>query len=194
METTSHMHWRNSATSYGIIAQTFHWLIAGLIFAQIGLGWYVDGLPLSLARLQWVSRHKSLGLLILTLFILRLVWRAIDPAPQLPQSVPRAHRRLAVTTHSVLYALAITAPVAGWLHASAAGLGASFFGLFPVPSLVSKNVGLSDLFASAHAWLVWTLAAVLLVHVAAAVRHAVLGDRLLGRMVPWSASGRDDSL
>jgi cytochrome b561 len=178
------MKWRNGAERYGIIAQSLHWLIAALVFAQIALGIYVDGLPVSLARLQWVARHKSLGLLILALFVLRLAWRGFDHAPALPGSVPRRQRHAAAFTHWLIYALAILAPLAGWLHASAAGLGASFFGLFPVPSLMAKNADLSDLFAATHAWLVWLLAVLLLLHVAAALRHLMLGDRVFERMSP----------
>lgn len=162
-----------------------HWLIATLVFTQIALGVYVDDLPISLARLQWVARHKSLGLLILVLFVLRLAWRSFDHAPALPRSVPPRHRQAATVTHWLMYSLAIFAPIAGWLHASAAGLGASFFGLFPIPSLVAKNVGLSDLFATIHAWLVWLLAGVVGLHVAAALRHVVRRDRVFERMSPW---------
>lgn len=176
------MRWRNSAGGYGIIAQCFHWFIALAIFAQIGIGVYVDGLPFGMERLRWVSRHKSVGLLILGLFVLRLAWRCFDHAPRLPRPMSQAERRLAVTTHWLLYALAMTAAVFGWLHASAAGLGASFFGLFPAPPLMAKNTGLSRQFEVIHAGLVWTLAAVLTLHVAAALRHLWRRDGVFGRM------------
>ncbi len=176
------MRWRNSAEGYGIIAQSFHWFIALAIFAQIGLGVYVSGLPFSLERLRWVSRHKSMGLLILGLFILRLAWRCFDHAPRPAPPMAPGERRLAVATHWLLYTLAMTAALFGWLHASAAGLGASFFGLFPVPSLMAKNPGLSQQFEVIHAALVWTLAGVLTLHVSAALRHLWRRDGVFGRM------------
>lgn len=159
------------------------------MFIQIGLGLYVDDLPVSLNRLRWVARHKSVGMLILTLFLLRLAWRSIDRAPALPDAIAPMERGLARSAHRLLYALAILAALTGWLHASAAGLGASFFGLFPVPSLISKDVELSDLFKAAHNWLVWSLVAVLALHVAAAARHLWLRDGIVGRMTPWQPAG-----
>ncbi|MFN3565058.1 MAG: cytochrome b, partial [Burkholderiaceae bacterium] len=66
--------WRNSRTSYGIVAQSLHWLIAAVVLVQFALGVYAANLPVSLARLQWLTRHKSVGLAILALMLLRLAW------------------------------------------------------------------------------------------------------------------------
>lgn len=186
------MRFRNSAEGYGIVAQAFHWLIALLVFTQIGLGIYVDDLPLSLARLQWLSRHKSLGLAILILVVFRLAWRGFNPPPPLPGFMPRAERRIARITHALLYVLLIAAPVAGWLHASAAGLGVNFFGWFALPDLVDKNAALSEFFHAAHATLVWTLATLLALHIGGALRHALwLRDGVFQRMLPqWKRSAR----
>src|SRR5256885_13436126 len=79
---------RNSTDSYGIIAQAFHWLVALLVLAQLGLGLYAANLPVSLARLRWLSHHKSLGLAILALVLLRLRWRAFNSPPRPAGSVP----------------------------------------------------------------------------------------------------------
>src|SRR3989442_2776434 len=79
---------RNSTESYGIIAQAFHWLVALLVLAQLGIGLYAANLPVSLARLRWLSHHKSLGLAILALVLLRLRGRALKPPPGLPGPVP----------------------------------------------------------------------------------------------------------
>src|SRR2546430_12706394 len=74
---------RNSTESYGIIAQAFHWLVALLVLAQLGIGLYAANLPVSLTRLRWLSHHKSLGLAILALVLLRLRWRALESPPRL---------------------------------------------------------------------------------------------------------------
>src|SRR3989442_8951161 len=94
---------RNSTESYGIIAQAFHWLVALLVLAQLGLGLYAANLPVSLARLRWLSHHKSLGLAILALVLLRLGWRAFKSPPGLPGSKPYWVRRRAPTAERVLY-------------------------------------------------------------------------------------------
>src|SRR2546422_6624171 len=100
---------RNSTESYGIIAQAFHWLVALLVLAQLGIGLYAANLPVSLARLRWLSHHKSLGLAILALVLLRLGWRALNPPPGLPGSMPRWERRAALATHRLFYLLLVLA-------------------------------------------------------------------------------------
>ncbi len=168
------------------MAQALHWLVAALVLAQLGLGLYAASLPVSLARLQWLSRHKSLGLAILALMILRLGWRAMNRPPAPPGSMPRWERRAAAGTHWLLYLLLVLAPLSGWLYASAAGLSVNWLGLFQVPDLLPKNPGLSELFKQAHRLCVASLAVLLAAHVGAALRHAfVLRDGVLHRMLPW---------
>lgn len=154
------------------------------MFVQISLGFYVHDLPFGMERLRWVSHHKSLGISILALFLLRLGWRTLDRAPPLPAIMPAAERYLAHGTHWLIYGLAITAVVFGWLHASASGLGVSFFGWFPIPSLMGKDVELSGLFQVIHRVLVWVLAALLALHVGAAALHLWRGDGIVRRMLP----------
>ena len=109
---TGCMGLRNSTESYGIIAQAFHWLVALLVLAQLGIGLYAANLPVSLARLRWLSHHKSLGLFILALVLLRLGWRALNRPPELPGLMPRWERRAALATHRLFYLLLILAPLA----------------------------------------------------------------------------------
>jgi len=179
-------HWRNSEESYGIIAQALHWVVALLVFVQFGQGLYAASLPLSIARLQWLSRHKSLGLAVLGVVLLRVVWRRLNPPPPLPDTMPRWERRAASVTHRLIYALLILAPLAGWLHASAAGLSVNWFGLFQVPDLVPKNAEWSEIFKAIHRTCVAALALLVAGHIGAAMRHAfLLGDGVMNRMLPW---------
>ncbi|MEW5881373.1 MAG: cytochrome b [Pseudomonadota bacterium] len=180
--------WRNSTTSYGIVARSLHWLIAALVLVQLALGLYAANLPVSLARLQWLTRHKSVGLAILALMLLRLAWRLLDPPPPLPAFMPVWERRAALATHRLLYALLVLAPFAGWLYASAAGLSINWFGLFQVPDLVPKDRALAAVFRAAHVGLVAALSVLIALHIAAALRHAlVLRDGVFDRMLPWRA-------
>lgn len=172
--------------SYGIVAQAFHWLVAALVLVQLALGLYAANLLISLARLQWLARHKSLGLAILALVLLRLLWRALNHPPALPTFMPWWERRAASATHWLLYLLLILGPMAGWLYASAAGLSVNWFGLFVLPDLVAKNRALADVFRALHIGLVTLLGLMIAVHVGAALRHAfVLRDRVMYRMLPW---------
>jgi cytochrome b561 len=181
---------RNSIVSYGMVALALHWLVAALVFVQLAIGLYAANLPVSLARLQWLTRHKSLGLAILVLVLLRLSWRALNPPPALPASMPRWERRAALATHRFFYVLLIVAPLAGWLYASAAGLSVNWFGLFQVPDLVAKDRALAPVFKALHIGLVALLAVLVALHVGAALRHAfVLRDGLIHRMLPWRPRG-----
>ncbi|MBI2753768.1 MAG: cytochrome b [Betaproteobacteria bacterium] len=183
---------RNPTESYGIIAQALHWLVAVLVLAQIGIGLYAANLPVSLARLQWLSRHKSLGLAILALVLLRLGWRAWSPPPELPGSMPRWERRAALATHRLFYFLLVLAPLAGWLYASAAGLSVNWFGLFQVPDLASKDLEFAELFKALHIGLVALLASLVAVHAGAALRHGLLlRDGVMHRMLPWKPRRND---
>lgn len=176
--------WRNSRNRYGRVAQSFHWLVAALVFVQVGIGVYVDDLPLGIERIKWMSRHKALGITILAIVLVRLAWRACDRTPPMPSHLPTWQRRTALLTHGGLYLLLVAAPIAGWLAASAAGLGISWFGVFIVPSLIDKTPALVETFEQFHEVLVITLALLVLGHAAAAVYHAVRADGVMSRMLP----------
>jgi cytochrome b561 len=177
---------RNSTDSYGTVALALHWIVAALVFAQLAIGVYAANLPISLARLQWLARHKSLGLAILVLVLLRLAWRALNAPPALPHAMPQWERRAAHATHWAIYVLLVLAPLAGWLYASAAGLSVNWFGLFQVPDLVGKDRALAAVFKALHIGLVALLALLLVLHIGAALRHAlVLRDGIAHRMLPW---------
>lgn len=156
-----------------------------LILAQIPLGIYAAQLPISIERLQWLSRHKAIGMTVLVLVLARLLWRLANCPPQLPASMPQWERRVATTTHRLLYALLVAAAVAGWLYASAAGVSVSWFGLVQIPDLIAKDRAFADVLRVTHIVLVVALAAVLGLHVAGALRHALVRrDGLVQRMLP----------
>lgn len=76
---------QNSTLRYGSVAMTLHWLIAAFVIANLAIGLYMSDLPRSdPSKLDFISWHKSIGLTVLTLSILRLVWRLINPVPPPP--------------------------------------------------------------------------------------------------------------
>lgn len=183
----------NSKGAYGIIAQVLHWSVAALIFMQLPLGVYAASLPVSLARLQWVSYHKSLGLTILALVLVRLVWRWVDAPPPLPDTLASWERRAAHAMHGALYIVPILAMLAGWLYASAVGLTVNWFGVLLIPDLIAKNTALAPLLKGLHQVLVGLLVLLLIGHIGAAARHAfVLRDNVMQRMLPggWTRKNK----
>src|SRR5690606_3867703 len=179
-----HTHSENSAARYGIVAQLLHWLVAAMVFVQLGLGIYAGNLPVSLARLKWLSWHKALGIILLALVLLRLAWRAFHSPPALPAFLPRHERFLALVVHALLYAMLVLAPLSGWLYASAAGLSVTVRGL-RIPNLVERNPGLAAAFHDTHVIFVVVLASLIVLHVAGALRHALRHDGIMSRMLPW---------
>jgi cytochrome b561 len=132
------------------------------------------------------SLHKSLGLTILTLAVLRLAWRAFDPRPAEPADIPHRQAQLARCGHALLYALLFAVPLSGWWFDSLSGLRPLYyFGLFEVPHLVAPDKGLADFASATHETLFWLLIAVAAGHAAIALVHQFSHrNNILGRMWP----------
>ena len=180
---------RNTPECYGIVAQTLHWLIAALVIVQFVLGVKTAGLPLSLERLILLARHKSLGLTLFALVILRLAWRIYSPPPPQPSQAPL--RTAAQLSHGLLYALLLAMPIIGWLLSSASSLTVSWFGLFSLPNPVIPDRRLAHWMLLTHQTMAWLLLAVIILHIGAAFwHHFILKDNVLTRMLPFTRRGR----
>ena len=176
---------RNTRARWGALAQLLHWLIAVLIGAQIALGLIGTALPLSMTKLVTLARHKSLGITILALVLVRLAWRALNPSPELPGALKPYERVLARGTHAGLYVLMIALPLTGWIMSSARGFPVSWFNLFQLPNLVGRSTTLYHAMVRVHVLLAIALGLILVLHIAAAIKHhVVLKDETLRRMLP----------
>ena len=171
---------------YTPTAVALHWIVALLIIGNLAFGLYVAGLPISPAKLRTVSWHKWVGVTILLLAFARLAWRLRHPAPALPAAMAPWERRTSNATHALLYVLFFAAPITGWLFSSAAGFPVVYLGVVQLPDLVSKNRELADVLRAAHKWINYTMAAVIVLHAAAAIKHHVHDrDDVLARMLPF---------
>jgi cytochrome b561 len=180
---------RNTTRRWGAVAQLFHWIIVLGIVAQFTLATLFDDLPAGAKKLTLLSRHKSIGITILMLALLRLLWRRANPTPALPDTLKSYERKLAKLTHVLLYVLLFAVPVSGWTMSSARGFPVSWFGLFQLPDLVPKNKALYEALLTTHGILAWTLGIVATVHLLAALKHHfVLKDDVLKRMLPFSST------
>lgn len=177
------MQIKNSGTRFGIVAIALHWLVAFLIIGLLALGLYMVTLPISLEKLRLYGWHKEYGLLVLFLALFRIIWRLCNQLPEL-ESLPWLEKIAARSMHWAFYLFMFAMPITGWLITSAAGLPASFFGLFTLPNLVAPGEQSRILFQWVHHWLGYALIAAILLHTAAALKHHFINrDNILRRMV-----------
>ncbi len=175
------------AGRYGLVAIALHWLLALAIVGSFGVGLYMADLPFSPARLKLYNWHKWAGVTILALSALRLLWRLVNRPPDLPASVtaamPAWQQKAHHGTHHLMYLLFFAVPLTGWAYSSAAGFPIVWFGVLPLPDFVPVSKELAELIKPLHKLAAFGLAALVVLHVAAALKHQIVDrDRLLGRM------------
>jgi cytochrome b561 len=167
---------------YSAPAIALHWLLALLIAVSFGVGLYMTGLETSPDKLKLYNWHKWAGVVILTLSAARLLWRLSHRPPD-DVPMPGWQRRLAHATHWALYALFFAVPLAGWGYSSAAGFPVVVFGVLPLPDLVPPDRELAAVLRLTHRMLAYSLGALVVLHVAAVLKHHVMDrDALLARM------------
>lgn len=186
---------RDLPTRYGAVAMLLHWTIAIAIIANLYIG--LDAADLSFKdpdKMNLMWWHKSIGMLVLVLSVLRLVWRWMNPAPPPPIGLNRWIRVSGAFMQHLFYFMIVVIPLAGWLMVSAGaqGHGTSVFGLFNWPAFP----GLSGLprsaahpyheaFETVHVWLAWAMIVLVPLHICAGLyHHFVRGDNVLLRMLP----------
>ena len=184
----------NTSTSYGSLARAFHWLIAVGILAMIPLGWTAHLWPMSnpdeiAFKTQLFSVHKTIGVLIFVLALARILWAIVQPRPAPLHPERRAETLAAEVVHWVLYAALVIVPLSGWIeHAATDGFAPILLPVGQNLPLVPKSPAVAETFAAVHFLSQWVLVVALLLHVAGAIKHAVIDkDATLARM----AHGRD---
>ena len=187
--------WKNRPDGWGPISQLLHWLVVLLILALGTLGLIMGDLPSSPRKLELYQLHKSLGLTLLGLVLLRLAWRWYAGVPAALPDQPPWQRRSASLTHVALYALLLAMPLSGLILTAATGRDWHWFGLFTVPPITARNMPLHELGETVHQFLFWVLAALAVLHAFAAFHHHQFrGDPTLARMLPrgWLRVGSND--
>lgn len=168
---------------YTTVAVVLHWLIAVLVVAQFSFGWWMQQIPKSPPgmRAGAFNLHKSVGLTILALMLVRLAWRLAHRPPALP-AMPRWQARLARATHAGFYVLLIALPVTGYIGSSFSGYPVKLFGI-TLPSWAPRNDAVKEWMSAAHLAIGWALAVAFVLHVAGALKHALVDrDGILRRM------------
>jgi len=186
---------RNTTLRYGNVAMAFHWVIALLVIANICVGLYMGDLPRSdPMKFTIFQIHKSIGLSVLVLSILRVLWRFVNPIPPLPAAMNPALKFGAHAAHFLLYFLIVAIPLTGYIMVSASplGNGTSYFGLFDWPNLPlftgmtrEQLHPIHETWEDIHVYLAWSAIVLIPIHVGAALYHYFMRrDTVLQRMVP----------
>ena len=175
----------NTPERWGTVSQLLHWVIVGLIITQFTLAYLANDLPPGLHKLVLMARHKSFGITVLGLALVRLGWRWSNPGPEVPSNLNSVEKFLARSTHFGLYACLFVMPLTGWLMSSAKKYPVSWFGLVQLPDLVAPSEKLYKALHEVHESVSYLLIALVLLHVAGALRHQfILKDNLMKRMLP----------
>ncbi|AUZ55589.1 cytochrome b [Stenotrophomonas acidaminiphila] len=177
---------KNTPDRWGSVSKSLHWLIALLILALGIVGLLMGELPKT-PKYFWVyTAHKSIGITVLVLVVLRLLWRLYAGAPRPVPGTPGWQERIAGATHWLLYVMMFAIPLSGWLYDSASGLRPfKLFGLLEMPKLVAPDERAAQLSHSLHEWGFWALILVVLAHAGAALYHHLQQrDATLVRMLP----------
>lgn len=163
-------------------AKALHWTIAGLLVVQ----YLTELIPQT-----WISDdtltawHLAVGPTILLLMLLRLLWRLTHRPPPAPSDLPAPLRLLSRATHWLFYGILLVLPMLGWTAASAHGSTPYLLGIIPLPALVAKNKAFADTIGGVHGTLAWVLLALIALHVAGALYHALVKhDGVMQRMLP----------
>lgn len=181
------MHWRNSPNAYGLLSIVLHWLVAVCVFGMFGLGlWMVDLDYYSSWYQTAPDLHKSFGLSLLAVMLLRLLWRKLSPPPLPLASHDQRTRRASKAAHWLLYAGLFALMLSGYLISTADGRAISVFGLFAVPASLTSIPDQEDVAGVIHEWLAWALVILAGLHALAALKHHFIDRditllRMLGR-------------
>ena len=176
---------RSTDAGWGALVRAFHWLIALLIIVQGVIGLVMVEMGLTPAKVRLFALHKSIGLTLLALVLLRIAWRLTERRPADPPAMPHWQRRAARAMHVALYLLILALPLSGWWFNSAANAPLVWFGLVDVPSLTHGYApGWKPRALLLHEALFWLLVALLVAHVGAALwHHFRQRDDVLRRML-----------
>ncbi|EGH06262.1 cytochrome b561 family protein [Pseudomonas savastanoi pv. glycinea str. race 4] len=181
------MHLRNSSSRYGLVSMVLHWGVAAVVFGMFALGLWMVGLDYyDTWRKAGPDLHKSIGITLFAIMLIRVVWRLLSPPPPPLTSYSKLTRIGAAFGHLFLYVALFAVMFAGYLISTADGVGIPVFGLFDVPALVSGLPDQAETAGWIHLYLAWVIVIFAGLHGLAALKHHFIDrdvtlKRMLGR-------------
>ncbi len=169
---------------YSTGSKIIHWTLAIIIILMLALSFFLDDVPKPNQPIAYMI-HKSFGLLVLALMLVRLLWISMRGKPELPATVPNWQKVLARGVQYSLYLFLFLMPISGWIMSVAANHPPVFFGLFSVSLPITPSEDLAGIMAQTHEIIAWILIFLLVLHVAGALKHYFFNkDNVLQTMLP----------
>lgn len=173
----------NSAGGFGLVSRLIHWVMALALLGMLGLGTLLQNMQPGLANLWLYGLHKTIGITLLALVVLRGLWHRWSPPPAPIGGVPVWQMRAALWVHRALYLLMLAIPLSGWIASSATGIDVMFAERWVMPVLAPVSEAWENAGFAVHGALTKLLMALVVLHVAGALKRAWAGDGTLRRMV-----------
>jgi len=178
------IYWKNNTTRYGLIAVSLHWLVAMTVFGLFALGLWMTGLDY---YDSWYKHgpwwHKSIGIVLFLVVLIRLCWRLMSPPPAVLSSHQSWEKKLAHLAHLLMYVLLFAIMISGYLISTADNRAIEVFGWFAVPATITSLPNQEDIAGWVHLVLASVLIGLVVLHAAAALKHHFIDrDRTLMRM------------
>jgi cytochrome b561 len=175
---------------YPWTSKLLHWLVAACVLTTAPVAIAMMNVAPGPTQDALFNFHKSLGVLILVLMLLRLINRLVAGAPIADPGIVPWQKSVSSFVHTSLYVLLLAMPIVGYIGHSAFGAPTPFFGLFELPPIIGKNEALSTQLFAVHRWVGWVVIGLVLVHVGAALFHYFIRrDKVLQRMLPRALGG-----
>ena len=175
---------RNGADRFGWVTRALHWGTALAVLAALPLGLWISDMEPSLAALRYFGWHKTLGITVLALILLRIVWHRVSPPPPPIPSGTVWQDRAATFVHRAFYLLLLAMPLSGWIASSATGIDTVVFGRWTLPRIAPVSEAWEEAGFEIHETIASLLVVLIVLHVAGAAHRALIHrDGTLRRMV-----------
>jgi cytochrome b561 len=177
------MPWRNTANSFGLFSRLLHWTMALAVIAMLALGTVIANMQPDLSTLWLYGLHKTIGIIILSLVVIRLIWHRISPPPPPIGAASAWETRAARAAHVLFYILLIAIPLSGWFASSATGIDVMLFDRWVLPPIAPVSELWEKRGFAVHGVLTKALFGLIIIHVLAALKRQIEGDGTLTRMI-----------
>jgi len=185
------MTYGDRAGGYPPMSKLLHWLVAAAVLTTLPVSIAMGRVAPGATQDFLFNFHKSLGILILLLMLLRLLNRIVAGAPAPEPGLEPWQKTVSSATHGLLYVLLVAMPIVGWIANSAYGAPTPFFGLFTLPKLVADNEALAKQLFALHTWAGFLVILLAGMHIGGALFHYVVRrDQVLQRMLPRTLGGK----